>query len=202
MTQKPPRRVSLATAGLLIGMIAMPDSSARADTFIFNDLTESPTLTHIGTATTVQVTCSGSEDCTITLSRPGQALIDISPNIPPDGLNFAEDPQLQFFSDQIAVTPENDMIPAASAMISFLSDSLLEREPCSDFVGGCQLQETGQLQGGSITWGNPINGMVAGFDDILIQSDVEVPEPSSWLLLVTGLLGLLAFGSRGRGLAA
>ncbi len=138
----------------------------------------------------------------ITVSRPGQALIDISPNIPPDGLNFAEDPQLQFFSDQIAITPENDMLPAASATISFLSDALLEREPCSDFAGGCQLQENGQLQGGSITWGNPITGMVAGFDNIQIQSDVEVPEPGSWLLLATGLLGLLGSGSRGRGLAA
>jgi hypothetical protein len=183
--QKQPWRVILAIAGLVTGAIAMLTSPARADTFIFDDLTESPTLTHTGIDTKVTGSCGIIfEACInqITVSRPGQTF-NLPPNISPDGLIFAEDPQLQFVSDQISADP-------SSGFISFSSLPEGITEMCTDFKSGCQLQENGQLQGFSISWSG------GGSDDaIMIRSDVEgVPEPASWLLLATGLVGLLGVG--------
>jgi hypothetical protein len=107
--KKQPWRVILVFAGVMTGAIAMLTSPARADTIIFNDLTESPTLTHIGNATTVTGSCSGSEDCIIRVSRPDPLqAVSLSPGslittFPEPILNLAEDAQKQFFSDQVAI---------------------------------------------------------------------------------------------------
>jgi hypothetical protein len=196
MAQKRLRWMPLVIAALLIGVIAMPGSGARADTIIFNDLTESPTLTHMGTDSIVTGTCSGEFICQITVTRAGARFQGLMGDNPV--LNLAEDPQLQVFSDQVSVDPG---VSADTVIVQFSSDEEGGFMMTCASVGGCLFQESGQPQGLTISWGIGIMGI--GSDFVGIQSDVEgVPEPASWLLLATGLLGLLVLGSRSRGFAA
>jgi len=109
-------------------------------------------------------------------------------------LFLAEDPQLQFFSDSLVVSADTQVVEFTS-----LPDETAVL--CSSMGVPCTIQETGQLQGLTITWSGG-----ASADGIFIESDVEpsaVPEPTSGFLLVTGLIGLLGVRlARASGLAA
>jgi hypothetical protein len=66
---------------------------------------------------------------------------------------------------------------------------------CATVTGGCPLTETGAVQTAeTITWVGGIFGVtVLRTDTIEFASDItEVPEPASWLLVLSGvpLLGL------------
>jgi hypothetical protein len=196
----------LAASSLIVQ--AMLPLAARADTITYDDLaTDTPTFIHTGTATTVTIVrgCGNLEspnippECTLALTRGTQTIVETT--IPSTGdpftpflLRLAEDPQLQFVSDDLNLSLTQKQITFVS-----IYDGAAGL-PCSTGGFSCQVQETGGLQGGTITWSG------GGGDSIFIQSDAEpsgpppsgVPEPNSWLLLVTGLIGLLAFGSRRR----
>jgi hypothetical protein len=171
----------------MTGAIVMLTSPARADMILFDDLTESPTLTQTGNETKVMFPsgpCSGREDCEIRVSRPGpplQVITDVTSDVlVGEGLvNLAEDAQLRHFSDQFSIHLETNEIigQVVSALIRFTSSDFPDPgETCAppDFPEGCQIQEDGrQLIVAGIKWSG------GGSDVLAIQSDVDsVPEPA------------------------
>jgi hypothetical protein len=181
--------VSLTLLNLFIGGIVIA-SIARADTIIFHDLDDGLTFSHIGSDTIIVAGgCVGEPGgCIIAIFNQGRSFV--SSTIGSVGrLLFSEDPQLQFFSDELSISAAEG---ESSVIIRFESNFGEIPIPCAQVsVTGCQLQETGEPQGFTITWSD------GGIDTILMESDPEsapVPEPGSWLLLATCLLGALTFG--------
>ena len=109
------------------------------------------------------------------------------------GLNIFEPPGSQSagLSDVLFLSLNKNTQPF-TLLVDFVSDS--DGGVVLDPIPGANVIEDGTVQTASrITWFNP-DGSINTIDTIKFQSDVaEVPEPSSILLLLTGLavLGML-----------
>ena len=163
-------------------MFLLP-SAAVAGNVTFVDLLDTITLSD-DTGRTSGFSCQG-ETCSVTLLPPagtgGVGLSIISTAWVEPGTNN--------LSDQFCQAADCIFSPQ-SAFISFTSDT----EGVS--LGPCQLTfcpaENGSVQTAiTVNWFNQA-GAPIGSDNINLQSDNEVPEPSSGLLLLAGIsvLGL------------
>jgi hypothetical protein len=166
---------------------------AKADIFLFSDITDVVTITSSGTR--LFDFCPGGPTCSPSFLAGEYAFGYISgpavdPGLPPEqvvdssftlGVTiWIADSSGAFVSDRLATNNFGDVVG-----LDFLSDadnSGTSPTLCAD-VGGCQLIEDGTIQTiGTVTW---TDGTV---DTIQIQSDVnKVPEPSTILLLLTGI---------------
>jgi hypothetical protein len=152
-------------APVISGMPVLP--SGRADTIIYNDLTDTPTLIHTGTDTMVQGTCPAikGKPCSIRLTRARQTVVasTFPGGLPLGFLLLAKDPQLQIFSAEIVL----NVALASAPLVTFTTFHGQNPPLCSEVAGaGCQLQENGEPQGGTITWSS------GGVDNIFIQGNV------------------------------
>ncbi len=178
--------VAVMSLWLWCGMDAV-----QADSFIFRDTTDNITLEHSGGAATIVTNdCppkgveGTSGQCFLIFNRNGLGTTS------PDGLlTITEDPQRVNMSDFVIVQQT-----VGDYRISFASFTDGSVGGC---LGGCDLQETGLVQTAFV-----LNWADGSADTVSFQSDQEgaaaVPEPTTGLLLATGLLGLLGYGWRQR----
>lgn len=182
----------LTLAGGLL-LIAVP---SRADTFTFNDLTQSfsvSSLIHDGSSDTIsKLSCGvspiGTEFCFFDVSSndPNATI-----TAPQNQLLAVGEPDFVLVSDLLGLNLTlNSAGTPTGYILSFLSDPL-SRNPTCNSLGTCQIAETGQVQPVfSVTWSNGTT------DTIQFASDVDTPEPASLILLATGLLGVAGAARR------
>jgi len=128
-----------------------------------------------------------SEVCIITINPPdGAAGVNGVRDL---NLTLIVDPGENTISDEFTAT---SVFPGLFVEVIFISDDSSESnfELCSTvfFFIGCGPTENGQVQtAGTITWLDS-TGAPLRTDTIEFASDTtEVPEPASWLLVLTGL---------------
>ena len=186
-------RKATVLVSLFMVCFVLAAQSAKADSIIFRDLTDSPTLR--GSNRLTGISCSSvTETCTATLLAPF-----ISAN--PAGIVYrlGEGSTTGKVSDTFVggFTPGSDFNSECEERscfpLTFTSDrpnALGEANglgPCVVpvfFRGGCNAVENGTPQlVGTITWKNRTGTIT---DNIFIQSDVA-PEPASLILFGSGL---------------
>jgi hypothetical protein len=177
-------RGELFLPAVLLAFLLGPPA-AKADTFVFNDLSE--TITVSGPS---PVTCTTPPDivpgevCAITISPPdGAASVEglgtLHPLIAePDGVTISD---VLFASG-----PFPGGLSFQEVFISDHSESTPDL--CAVSPDGCRLTENGQIQTvGTVTWLD-VGGATLRTDTIEFASDIsDVPEPASWLLVLSGL---------------
>jgi len=176
----------LFLAALLLAFLLSPPA-AKANTFVFNDLSDTVTASGPG---------GSSVPCAAPLV-PEQCQFDISP---PVGTKEESAFGIIDISDPGGITVSDEVtsifnISTGGITVAFQSDS--SESPLglcvATLTGGCQLTETGDVQmAGTLTWsggaGCPPTCTTLRTDTIEFASDTtEVPEPASWLLVLTGL---------------
>jgi len=166
---------------VFLSVLLFTDSPVIADTILFSDLTENVFITTTSTRVS-DVSCgtnSLSEFCLLTLNPPSPTAILLSP---PATIGIAEAGSTSG-SDEIA---HGQIIGTQIAVFNFFSD-LDPGVPiisCSPPITNCLLETGGVQTAFQLFWSN---GTV---DTIQFQSDVPVPEPASWLLLLMGFVAL------------
>jgi hypothetical protein len=156
-------------------------AQTRADIITFVDTTDTISVSHTGTDTTLSGTTCPAEGflCVISLSRGTQTITS-----PQFIFTLAEDPSRQFLSDMVNVSTD------VGVELDFASFPDGGTSRCLGGSQTCNAQETGLPQlAGTITWSGG-----GSTDQIFVQSDAEpVPEPSSLLVLAAalGALGLV-----------
>jgi hypothetical protein len=194
--QKAALAVSLLFASLMLAV-----QSAKADNIVFNDLTDSPTLS--GSTRLTSISCSSvTETCTAFLPAPffniNAAMITY---------RLGETSTTGNVSDALlaVVTPLGVLLTFSSDLPTALGEAN-GLGPCVVavlFPGGCNAVENGSPQlAGSVTWRNPLTGATST-DNFFIQSDLgaTVPEPASLILFGSGLVIAGGFLRRRRRLA-
>jgi hypothetical protein len=175
--------------------------AAKADTFVFNDLSETPTVSGVGPS---PVACAspGPEECRLVISAPPGAT-----NVSAIGLGIPfgisepgnPDPERPFLAPPISdeISSSVSISSTFTVTVSFRSDSSESPLGLCGPAGPCLLTENGGVQiAGFVTWLELVFGepaVVLRTDTIEFASDIDaVPEPASWLLVLTGLplLGL------------
>jgi hypothetical protein len=172
----------LSSLGIFAGQIA------RADVMYFNDYLSAPiSVTHVGSqfsySSPVCTTISGVENCVETFQAPVNYTLDAVTFSGTTGnlgaLYISEPPASSTLSDSLSVS-----VVSRTTFVNFTSGLT---GSCSS-VGVCGIAEThGLQQGATVSW-KPTTGPDIT-QTIYFQSDV-VPEPSSFLLLFTALLGI------------
>jgi hypothetical protein len=183
---------SLRFVLILLGLLVFADGAARADTILFRDLTDGVSVTPISSrmADLVCDTTTLFESCVFSLRPPSPSATLLSPG--PLTILVAESAGPSRASDQISVGVFLD--PSLGVSLNFFSDT--ETSPGS--IGQCNtppvivscIVETGAVQTAfQLVWSD------GTIDAIQFQSDV--PQPASWLLVVSGLAIAWQFASRG-----
>jgi hypothetical protein len=182
--------MSRVTSGLFLPAVLLAfllgPPAAKADTFVFNDLSETPTVSRPGLS---PEPCGASEGCLLVIEGPAGAT-DLTTSGPVD----IADPGGITLSDAISVDVTSSVFSSSppGLGVRFVSDFSGESPlgPCLSF---CTLTETGELQtAATVTWLGA-GGVTLRTDTVEFVSDTDaVPEPASWLLVLTGLplLGL------------
>lgn len=158
--------------------------SAVAATVNFFDLTDTVTTSTSDTSVPPRITfaCPAAEHCVATVLAPTGAQFA---NVPTTAFNIFEPGNPNYVSDQIHIV---SLAAAFGFTVDFLSDNEVSLTP----IDGVSIIETGLLQpAGTIEWRNSDQTLIAT-DTINFQSDTEVPEPGTGLLILIGapLVGL------------
>jgi len=179
------RRLRGVRTVLLLTALLCVSGTLRADTITVNDLTSTLTLTHIGTNRLVTYSCGligTSEGCTFAITGIGVTIKSTIGGGQP--VVAIADPGGKFVSDLLTM----EGVTAGSQVLTGAFISLADGATpvaCAPPVP-CTITENGKLQTAlTVTWSNNTT------DTIRFKSDIEsVPEPSSILLLLTGLAPL------------
>jgi hypothetical protein len=192
--------MSRGTGGLFLSAVLLAfllsPPAAKADTFVINDLTETPTISGLGAS---PVACTAppfffDEDCSFQISPPaGATSVHASSSVfPANATSFGgliADPDGTTISDEITVFGTTEPFGVSVHFISDISgESSFGLCFVAPGIGGCGLIENGEVQtAGTITWLDSA-GATVRTDTIEFVSDTDaVPEPASWLLVLTGL---------------
>ena len=162
------------------------EPAAKANTIVFNDLSDTIILSGVGPSPEPCPSRTPEECSTLIFAPAGATDLTIS------GGGVIDDPGGITVSDEVTSIFN---ISTGGITVAFQSDS--SESPLglcvATLTGGCQLTETGDVQmAGTLTWsggaGCPPTCTTLRTDTIEFASDItDVPEPASWLLVLTGL---------------
>jgi hypothetical protein len=178
----------------LLALVAV-GRSARADTLLINDLTDTITMSLNGNVvTTCSPAQSGFEDCVLNPIFEGSGNIS---NLPNGSISFYIDDGNGQVSDVLHISAgpmfTRDQQPFQAVGVEFVSDPDPGFSPidlCTNHPGGCAFTETGSPQlAFTINW---TGGTTLAVN---FESDTDtppVPEPSFLIPLAIGLIGLVS----------
>jgi hypothetical protein len=204
-----------ASAAIALGAMG----HAKADDIIFNDLGDSPTLTKDppegqgsisiesgGVPDQGSASCKG-ETCSIEIRGENNFLLgSVTPlfgitRVDANHFYMTVLEANRSISDVVLVDTTNASSPPGTpdqgAVLTFLSDT-------TSGLSGFKIAENSPVENGSLqhllslSWQDP--GVTADVADVWVASDLNVPEPSTWAMMLAGFvgLGLVAFRRRRR----
>jgi hypothetical protein len=163
-----------------LGLSCLLPLASNAGTITFFDLTDTVTVLDTTGRSNLPAICPAPEVCFGTLTAPNGA---VAATIDVTGLNILEppgSPNAGLVSDVLFLSPLPTQPPTIQVSFSSDTEGLI-----LDPIPGGRIFEDGTIQTAStITWLNA-NGSINTINTIRFQSDLEAPEPSSFLMLPT-----------------